>query len=123
VTAVISLNVSAYAFENDINGVRTAFINAVAKAAGVDPSKIKITGIKQRGSGARRFKPTANTILVSVMIRNVNANAQIDLDNITITIQKHRAPLRHQPKRTSTFHLVFQQWHEQDEVVVSSSYH
>jgi len=51
VSAVISLkNVSVYAFENDIGSIKTSFINSLAVALNVSPSKVSITKVIATGS-------------------------------------------------------------------------
>jgi len=45
IQAIVTLNATAYEFQNDINGVRTAFIAAMAAAAGVQPSQVTINDV------------------------------------------------------------------------------
>jgi hypothetical protein len=45
IQAVVTLNATLWEFNNDIGGVRTAFIAAMAAAAGVQPSQVTINGV------------------------------------------------------------------------------
>jgi hypothetical protein len=54
IQAVVTLNATLWEFNNDINGVRTAFIAAMAAAAGVHPSYVTINEVMTRGAGRRR---------------------------------------------------------------------
>jgi hypothetical protein len=42
ITAIVNLNVTYYDFTNNVNGVRTAFLQAMAAAAGVQSSQVII---------------------------------------------------------------------------------
>jgi hypothetical protein len=54
VAAVVVLeNVTVTMFNNDWYGVRTAFVKAIAKASGVDPSKVQV--VKVTGPARRRL--------------------------------------------------------------------
>jgi hypothetical protein len=53
-TVVVLRNTSLYNFTQDINGIKTAFIAAVAQAAGVSPSHVTITGVVEH-SGLRQL--------------------------------------------------------------------
>jgi hypothetical protein len=50
ISATVRLNASAADFNDDVGGIRTAFINAVAAAAGVPASQVTIGSVTQRGS-------------------------------------------------------------------------
>lgn len=53
ITAVVTLNTTLSRFNADIGGVRSAFINAVASAAGVPASQVTINTVKSTGSRRR----------------------------------------------------------------------
>jgi hypothetical protein len=54
ISATVRLNATAANFNADVGGIRTAFINAVAAAAGVPASQITIGSVLDR-TGARRL--------------------------------------------------------------------
>jgi len=54
IQAIVTLNATLWEFQNDINGVRTAFISAMAAAAGVQPSQVTINDVLTQ-SGRRRL--------------------------------------------------------------------
>lgn len=53
ITAVVTLNTTLSNFQSDVGGVRTAFIAAVASAAGVTQSQVTINGVVQKTGGRR----------------------------------------------------------------------
>jgi hypothetical protein len=53
ITAVVTLNTTLSNFQSDVGGVRTAFIAAVASAAGVTQSQVTINGVVQKAGGRR----------------------------------------------------------------------
>ena len=53
IQAVVTLNATLWEFNNDINGVRTAFIAAMAAAAGVHPSYVTINEVMSQGRRRR----------------------------------------------------------------------
>ncbi len=56
IQAIVSLNATVYDFNNNIDGVRTAFIAAIAAAANVTTNKVTINGVVARvGGGSRRL--------------------------------------------------------------------
>jgi hypothetical protein len=55
IQAVVTLNATLWEFNNDINGVRTAFIAAMASAAGVHPSYVTINEVMPQGGRRRRL--------------------------------------------------------------------
>lgn len=55
IQAIVSLNATVYDFNNNVGGVRTSFIAAIAAAANVSTNKVTINGVMARtGGGARR---------------------------------------------------------------------
>jgi hypothetical protein len=55
ITAVVTLNATTSTFNNDVGGIKTAFINAVADAAGVTPLHVTINSVVAKGGGGRRL--------------------------------------------------------------------
>jgi hypothetical protein len=53
IQAVVTLNATLWEFNNDINGVRTAFIHAMAAAAGVHPNYVTINEVMTQGRRRR----------------------------------------------------------------------
>ena len=45
IQAIVTLNATMWEFQNNVNGVRTAFIAAMAAAAGVQPSQVTINDV------------------------------------------------------------------------------
>lgn len=55
IQAIVTLNATVWEFNNDINGVRTAFIAAMAAAAGVHPSFVTINEVMAQGRRRRNL--------------------------------------------------------------------
>lgn len=55
ITAVVTLNSTTSSFNSDVGGIKTAFINAVATAAGVSSNQVTINSVIAKGSGGRRL--------------------------------------------------------------------
>jgi hypothetical protein len=55
IQAIVTLNATVWEFNNDINGVRTAFIAAMASAAGVHPSFVTINEVMAQGRRRRNL--------------------------------------------------------------------
>ena len=53
ITAVVTLNTTITSFNSDLGGVKTAFLSAVASAAGVSPAQVKINNVVPKLSGRR----------------------------------------------------------------------
>ena len=67
ITAVVTLNTTVSSFSNDVGGVRTSFVNAVATAAGVAASQVSIAGVvSKKGAGRRLLSDEAWDELIDV---------------------------------------------------------
>lgn len=57
ITAIVTLNSTTSSFNNDVGGIKTAFINAVASAAGVSSNQVTINNVvsKPTTGGGRRL--------------------------------------------------------------------
>jgi hypothetical protein len=55
IQAIVTLNATLWEFNNDIGGVRTAFINAMAAAAGVHPNYVTINDVMTQGRRRRHL--------------------------------------------------------------------
>ena len=55
ITAVVTLNSTTSSFNNDVGGIKTAFVNAVATAAGVSANQVTINSVIAKGGGGRRL--------------------------------------------------------------------
>jgi hypothetical protein len=60
ITAVVTLNTTVSSFTDDVGGVRTSFLNAVATAAGVATSQVSISGVVPKKGGGRRLLSEAD---------------------------------------------------------------
>ena len=55
ITAIVTLNSTTSSFNNDVGGIKTAFINAVANAAGVSSNQVTINNVAAKPTGGRRL--------------------------------------------------------------------
>jgi hypothetical protein len=100
ITAVVTLNTTLMNFESDVGGVRTAFIAAVASAAGVVPSKVAINGVAQKATGRRLLSASPYLIDVRTTIHGAER-----LQNLAGHLARHSIHL-HQAHRWETDHRV-----------------
>lgn len=75
IQAIVTLNATLWEFNNDINGVRTAFIAAMAAAAGVHPSYVTINEVLTQG-GRRRALLSIDSI-GGDSIETINVHASV----------------------------------------------
>jgi hypothetical protein len=92
-------NVSVYAFENDIGGVKTSFVNSLAVALNVSPSKISITKIVASGSRRLLALDEQNAMDLRIFV------------NIYETGKRFKT-LSHSPKQ-KFMHFAIEKWNEQ----------
>jgi hypothetical protein len=85
ITAVVTLNATASSFNNDVGGVRTAFIAAIAAAAHVPVSAVHIGAVT--GAGRRLLSLDAITVFATV-------SGATRLQNLGSHLAKH-SPLLH----------------------------
>jgi lysylphosphatidylglycerol synthetase-like protein (DUF2156 family) len=65
---VVTLNTTVFAFNNDIGGVRTAFLAAMAAAAGVQTHQVTIHDVLTNSPHGRRLLMHASTVQVHASI-------------------------------------------------------
>jgi hypothetical protein len=64
ITAVVTLNTTASDFNSNYGGIKTAFVNAVATAAGVSSSQVTIGSVTPKPSGGgRRLLATKHSFI------------------------------------------------------------
>ena len=81
ISATVRLNATAANFNADVGGIRTAFINAVAAAAGVPASQITIGSVSDR-TGSRRLLSYVDDMAVVMEPHVANNN-----DGLIITTE------------------------------------
>ena len=90
ITAVITLNSTLYNFNNDVGGVKTALINAVATAAGVTASKVTINSAAQKTGNRRLLELSGSHSFIDVHTVIEGAERLRGLD---LHLAKHSATL------------------------------
>ena len=92
ITATIALNSTATNFNNDVGGVRTAFIAAIAKAAGVPVSSVHIGAVStttgRRLLALENFKFIQESIHVHATVMGATR-----LDNLGMHLARHSPTL------------------------------
>jgi hypothetical protein len=78
ISATVTLNETKSDFDADVGGVKTAFLNAIAKAAGVSINDIFIDFVSS-GSGRRLLSMDASTGFISVRAIVHGATGLVDL--------------------------------------------
>jgi hypothetical protein len=68
IAATVRLNATAANFNADVGGIRTAFINAVAAAAGVSPSQVIIGSVTQQRAARRLLSSSDHHAVVSILV-------------------------------------------------------
>lgn len=76
VRAVVTLNTTLAAFQNDTDGVRSAFVNGMAAAGGVFPEQVAIHKV-QALPPRRRMLPVTPEIRVSVSLDGAGSLAHL----------------------------------------------
>ena len=77
ITATVTLNSTVASFNNDTNGVKTAFIAGVAAAAGVAPSQVTINGVTPK-AGGRRLLSAGSFIEVRTSVEGAERLHRLD---------------------------------------------
>jgi hypothetical protein len=89
INAIITLNTTATSFTSDIGGVRTAFIKAVAAAAGVPISAVRIGTIKATTSNRRLLSSMfSDQFDRSIQVHTVVIGAA-ELNDVGFQLAKH----------------------------------
>lgn len=97
IQAVVTLNATLWEFNNDINGVRTAFIAAMAAAAGVHPSYVTINEVMAQGRRRRLLS-----------IENLGAGDSQETINVHASVTgavKLRDLDKHLNRHSATLHI------------------
>ena len=113
VTAVVKLNSTTSSFNNDVGGVKTAFIAAVAKAAGVPISAVHIGAVSASSSSGRRLLSleVENDFSESIQVYTTVTGAT-KIHNLGFHLAKHDPSLHlghtwqenHSIRRTALLH-------------------
>jgi hypothetical protein len=90
ITAVVTLNTTLSNFNSDFGGVRTAFIAAVASAAGVVQSKVTINGVAQKTGGRRLLSVSPYLIDVRATVHGADR-----LRDLASHLARHSVHLHH----------------------------
>jgi len=95
IQAVVTLNATLWEFNNDINGVRTAFINAMAAAAGVHPSYVTINEVLAQGRRRRALLSVAGGGVDGIETIDVHASVTgaVKLRDLDKHLNRHSASL------------------------------
>lgn len=79
ITAVVTLNSTTSSFNNDVGGIKTAFINAVATAAGVSSNQVTINSVIAKGGGRRLLSLEEGFIDVFTSVEGAERLHKLDL--------------------------------------------
>ena len=93
ITATVTLNTTASNFQNDVGGVRTHFINSVATAANVLPSKVTILGVAAKTSGRRLLSVFAGSSFGEAIVVSAKVHGATGLHMLDYHLKKHRNDL------------------------------
>jgi len=78
IQAIVTLNATLWEFQNDINGVRTAFIAAMAAAAGVHSSQVTINDVVSQNRRRRLLAlPADDQPVPDGMQQVINVHASV----------------------------------------------
>jgi hypothetical protein len=66
ITATVTINGSMADFNANVGGIHTSFINAIAAAAGVQPSQVSVIGVTPQPGGGRRSNVDGADVHVKV---------------------------------------------------------
>jgi hypothetical protein len=100
IQAIVTLNATAWDFANDVNGVRTAFIAAMAAAAGVQPSQVTIneviTNSRRRHLLSLKSKESIidvhASVAGSVHLRDLDKHLNRQVENLHLSHTWKQAP-------------------------------
>jgi hypothetical protein len=96
---VVTLNSTTSSFNGDVGGIKTAFINAVASAAGVAYSQVTINSVVAKGGG-RRLLSSGGFIDVFASVQGAE-----QLKKLSFHLARHSATL-HQGHSWQEAHTV-----------------
>ena len=93
IQAVVTLNATLWEFNNDINGVRTAFINAMAAAAGVHPSYVTINEVMAQGRRRRNLLSDDGSYAGETINVHASVTGAVKLRDLDKHLNRHSASL------------------------------
>ena len=79
ITAIVTLNSTTSSFNGDVGGIKTAFINAVANAAGVSSSQVTINNVVSKAKGRRLLSAEVGFIDVFASVDGAERLHKLDL--------------------------------------------
>jgi hypothetical protein len=88
ITAVVTLNSTTSSFNNDVGGIKTAFINAVASAAGVSSNQVTINNVVAKVTGRRLLSLGDGFIDVFTSVQGAER-----LNTLALHLSKHSLTL------------------------------
>jgi hypothetical protein len=110
IQAIVTLNATLWEFNNDINGVRTAFIAAMAAAAGVHPSYVTINDVITQGGRRRALLSIDAGGADSIETINVHASVMgaVHLRDLDKHLRRHSPTLHiaHKWEQAPQIHAV-----------------
>jgi len=100
IQAIVTLNATLWEFQNDINGVRTAFIAAMAAAAGVQPSQVTINDVLTQSrrrhllgeEAARGLIDVHASVTGSVQLRDLDKHLDRHIEKLHVAHTWKQAP-------------------------------
>ena len=101
ISATVTLNTTKSDFDSDVGGVKTAFLAAIAAAAGVDPSQVVINFVSS-GTGRRLLSADFHPEFISV--RSI-VHGATSLEGLSGHLAMHSATL-HQGHTWEEMHSV-----------------
>jgi len=105
IQAVVTLNATLWEFNNNVNGVKTAFIAAMAAAAGVQPSQITINDVMSKSRRRRLLALDSDGELIDVHASIIGSVKLKDLDQ-HLNRHKENLHVQHQWKRAQKIEVV-----------------
>jgi len=102
IQAIVTLNATLWEFQNDYNGVRTAFLAAMAAAAGVQPSQITINNVVTQNrrrrllsmgeEAERELIDVHASVHGAVVLRDLDKHLNRHMENLHISHTWKQAP-------------------------------
>lgn len=93
IQAVVTLNSTLWEFNNNVNGVRTAFIAAMAAAAGVQPSQVTINGVVIRNRRRNLLSLTSDTAPAQTIEVHASVTGSVRLRDLDKHLSRHNKNL------------------------------
>jgi hypothetical protein len=107
IQAIVTLNATLWEFNNDINGVRTAFINAMAAAAGVHPSYVTINDVLAQGRRRRLLSVGSGDGIETIDV-HASVTGAVKLRDLDKHLNRHSSKLHiaHRWEQAPRIHAV-----------------